>query len=274
MPQVLFTLNQVLTCGAVAAALFLLSAYVLFRLWRTGTGISAMVLRGRDAMLLLCMAFMAFAYAVESFRFTASWGTGEWLFARNIPSQLCYIIFALAFVRLISERAYFSESFTSPFKAVFTGVGYALFIPAIYAVSLFWMEFAQYFLALDLQNQGIVDVFASIKSPCALVLATLCVCILAPVAEELVFRGVLYRSLKWLVNPILAAIVTAALFALIHSSVYAFPALFLFSILLTLSYEKCGNICAPIVLHSLFNLLNVAAIAAETEIYEMLLKNV
>ena len=274
MSQVLFTLEEVIFGGAVAAVLLAISAYVLFRLWRTGTGISAIVLNGRDALILLSMVFVAFAFSVESFRHTAALGNGEWFFARNIPGQICYIICALLFVRLISERAYFSETFTSPLKASLTGIGYAVFIPAVFAASLFWLEFAQYFLAIDLQKQESIDIFSSIKSPCAFVSAALCVCVLAPVSEELVFRGVFYRSLKWVINPAVAAIITSFLFALIHGNMFAFPALFLFSILLTLAYEKSGNICSPIVLHALFNIVNVGAIVVESDIYEVLFKNV
>lgn len=80
--------------------------------------------------------------------------------------------------------------------------------------------------------------------------------IVAPCAEELVFRGILYPSIKQLGFPRLALWGTSLLFAAIHNNAMIFLSLTFLAVLLTLLYETTNNLLAPIVTHSLFNLAN------------------
>jgi membrane protease YdiL (CAAX protease family) len=82
-------------------------------------------------------------------------------------------------------------------------------------------------------------------------------CVLAPVAEEMVFRGFLYPALKRFAHPWIAATVVAAMFAVIHLSLGALLPLFVLSLLLTLSYEWTGSLAVPVFVHAAFNLTNV-----------------
>jgi membrane protease YdiL (CAAX protease family) len=77
--------------------------------------------------------------------------------------------------------------------------------------------------------------------------------LIAPVAEETLFRGILYPSIKQYGFPRAALWGTSFLFALIHLSLTAFLPLMLFAILLAMLYEKTSNLLACIVAHSLFN---------------------
>ena len=81
--------------------------------------------------------------------------------------------------------------------------------------------------------------------------------VLAPVAEEFIFRGLLYPFIKQLGWPRLALIGVNLLFALIHFDVATFLALFLLALALTWLYEKTDNLLAPIAVHSLFNATNL-----------------
>jgi membrane protease YdiL (CAAX protease family) len=76
---------------------------------------------------------------------------------------------------------------------------------------------------------------------------------LAPVAEEFVFRGVLYPFVKQLGWPRLAAFSVSFLFALIHFDVATFLPLFVLALALTWLYEQTDNLLAPILVHALFN---------------------
>jgi len=78
--------------------------------------------------------------------------------------------------------------------------------------------------------------------------------VIAPVAEEFIFRGVLYPFVKQLGYPRCAWIGVNALFAFIHMDAAAFVPLFLLALALTWLYERTGNLLAPIAAHSLFNL--------------------
>jgi len=81
--------------------------------------------------------------------------------------------------------------------------------------------------------------------------------ILAPVAEEFVFRGLLYSTAKRFGWPRLGCVGVSFLFALIHLNAPTFLPLFALALALTWLYEKTEGLLAPILAHSLFNLANL-----------------
>jgi membrane protease YdiL (CAAX protease family) len=80
--------------------------------------------------------------------------------------------------------------------------------------------------------------------------------LLAPAVEEMLFRGILYPSLKQAGYPRLAWWVTSLFFASIHCNAMTFVPLTLLAILLTWLYEQADNLLAPMVAHGLFNGVN------------------
>jgi membrane protease YdiL (CAAX protease family) len=80
--------------------------------------------------------------------------------------------------------------------------------------------------------------------------------LLAPVAEETFFRGIMYPVVKRAGYPRLALWGTSLLFAAIHVNLITFLPLFVLAMLLTLLYERTDNLLAPITAHSLFNAMN------------------
>jgi CAAX protease family protein len=78
----------------------------------------------------------------------------------------------------------------------------------------------------------------------------------APVAEEFIFRGMLYPLIKRLGFPQLAWLGVSALFALVHVAAATFVPLFVLALALTWLYEKTDNLLAPILTHVLFNTFN------------------
>jgi membrane protease YdiL (CAAX protease family) len=81
---------------------------------------------------------------------------------------------------------------------------------------------------------------------------------LAPLAEETLFRGILYPTVKQAGFPRLALWGTSVLFALVHWNVVTFVPLLLLAIALTLLYERTNNLLAPITAHAVFNAFNFA----------------
>lgn len=82
--------------------------------------------------------------------------------------------------------------------------------------------------------------------------------LLAPVAEEMLFRGILYPAIKQTGYPRLALWGTSLLFAGIHMNAVTFVPLAVLALVLTLLYERTNNLLAPIMAHVLFNALNFA----------------
>ena len=96
--------------------------------------------------------------------------------------------------------------------------------------------------------------------------------ILAPVAEEVLFRGVIYTAIKQRGHHQLALWSTAFLFALIHFYPVGFLSLILLAVLLVAVYERTKNLLAAILLHSAFNAVNFALIVAHPKWAEDLFK--
>jgi len=80
--------------------------------------------------------------------------------------------------------------------------------------------------------------------------------VLAPAAEEMLFRGILYPIIKQAGYPRLALWGTALLFAAIHLNLVTFVPLTVLALGLTLLYEKTDNLLGPITTHALFNAMN------------------
>ncbi len=93
------------------------------------------------------------------------------------------------------------------------------------------------------------------------------VTILVPVAEEVLFRGLLQSGVRAFTKAAWPAIlITTIIFTLMHlGSVpwYALPSLTLLAIMLGVLYERTGRLWPCIVLHALFNGANVALAATQ-----------
>jgi membrane protease YdiL (CAAX protease family) len=88
--------------------------------------------------------------------------------------------------------------------------------------------------------------------------------VLAPVAEEFIFRGLLYPFVKQLGWPKLAWIGVSLLFAFIHLNAPTFIPLFVLALGLTWLYEKTDCLLAAITVHSLFNATNLLILFLQT----------
>lgn len=78
----------------------------------------------------------------------------------------------------------------------------------------------------------------------------------APVMEELIYRGLLYPTVKQLGFPRTALWGTSILFAMSHVNLLSFLPLVCFGALLAWLYETTDNLLAPIAAHFAFNAIN------------------
>ena len=77
--------------------------------------------------------------------------------------------------------------------------------------------------------------------------------IVTPVAEELMFRGVLYKRFRERQGFWYSALWSSLLFSFMHSNTTQMVYTFLLGVLLSYLYEKFGSFKAPLVLHILLN---------------------
>ncbi|MEO1857296.1 MAG: type II CAAX endopeptidase family protein [Rubritalea sp.] len=107
------------------------------------------------------------------------------------------------------------------------------------------------------QRQQIVNEMMATQENQKRLIMILGACVIAPIAEEIVFRGYLYPVVKRYTEPVIAAIFTGVIFGAIHGQIWAVIPLSLFGILLAVLYEKSGSIWACILCHAMFNTINV-----------------
>lgn len=104
-----------------------------------------------------------------------------------------------------------------------------------------------------------------------LIIYTVYTLILAPIAEEITFRGAALSRLRNSFGGYSAALISAALFAAYHMSLAQFPYTFVLGFCLAIVAQRSGSLTACIIMHALNNLLTLAAamsdmVAAVTDI--------
>ncbi len=87
--------------------------------------------------------------------------------------------------------------------------------------------------------------------------------VIAPVVEELLFRGILFASVLKTRPFFFAALLSGAYFALVHFHAPSFLPLLALSIAFSAGYAATGSILTPIVMHALFNLTSVLLYLAD-----------
>lgn len=110
------------------------------------------------------------------------------------------------------------------------------------------------------ENQSVVDMMAEGDSSSLLLALGFSAIIVAPITEEITFRGFLYNVLRQRCGIIISTLVSSLFFSVIHVSLVQEPALFLFGCLQCYLFEKTNSIVIPIIFHMCFNALSVCFI--------------
>lgn len=141
-------------------------------------------------------------------------------------------------------------------RAALAGVLLAIFaLPFILLLNSLSRELITYFSGEPPLQPAIqvLDVAQSIPQRIIFALSTM---LLAPLAEEILFRGVLYRTAQQLGFPRLALYGTSFIFALIHGSLMTLLPLTVLAIALCKLYDRTGRLLAPVLAHATFNAIN------------------
>ncbi len=84
--------------------------------------------------------------------------------------------------------------------------------------------------------------------------------VVAPIAEEFIFRGYIYAVIKKYIGVLAGLILTSLLFALVHGHAHSMPALFTLAFCLGLAYEHTGSLPLTVTMHAVFNAFQIAII--------------
>lgn len=112
-------------------------------------------------------------------------------------------------------------------------------------------------LGIEPQVEAIHELLFVEARPQTLVLTVLLACVIGPVAEECLFRGVLFGALRRYSSRGVALLASSALFAAMHTNLVGFFPIFALGGLLAVLYERSGSLAGPIAVHIVHNTLLV-----------------
>jgi len=148
------------------------------------------------------------------------------------------------------------------------GATFLMALPILVATAKTWELFLE-FCGLPVERQDLLRMFANADSPLLLVSMVLLAVVIAPLAEEFVFRAGIFRYFRTRIPRLAALLVPALIFASLHVENWetlegfaGFAPLAALAVIFAIAYERTGRIGTPIVAHALFNLNTILLLLA------------
>ncbi len=144
-------------------------------------------------------------------------------------------------------------------------VTFLISLPLLHLASQLW-EWLLRAAGVEARRQDLVRVFNDADSRVFLAALIFLAVVVAPLAEELVFRAGIFRFLRSRLPKFVALLAPAVAFAALHvnwttlEGLVSFVPLILLAVIYSLAYERTGNIGTTIVAHALFNLNTIVMI--------------
>ena len=244
-----------------------LPGYALVRLiwpesdWNLGGSVSTTVIRPIDLVLV----------AVYTAYFVASWknlveglATADLkvLTAGSVMGGAVFILILAAMApaalfRRINLMEFFGLSWGRWKHIFWIGPCFVIgmMVVGVVMIQLGWQEWVK--ANYGGGSQRVVEMIRETQDMALLGAMVFSAVVVAPIAEEVIFRGFLYPVVKRYSEPWFAAIFTGCLFGVIHFNLMSFPLLALMGIVLVVLYEITGSLWVPIACHAAFNALQV-----------------
>lgn len=140
-------------------------------------------------------------------------------------------------------------------------ITFLISLPLILGIGFAWKTLLE-FLGYPVGEQDMVDLLRTTDDPALLVWMIALAAIIAPIAEELIFRAGLFRYFRTRTPRWLALTLPALVFALLHGNLVASVPLFTLGVFFALAYERTGRIAVPMIAHGLFNLHTILLVIA------------
>jgi len=114
----------------------------------------------------------------------------------------------------------------------------------------------------DLPKQPIVEMMEQNASGGVVFALIFFAVVVAPVTEEVLFRGMLYLPLRSRMGPVGGALAACALFAAVHFYALGLMHLFVMALILTALFEVTGSLYLPMVAHAVHNAVTIMVVLA------------
>ena len=194
-------------------------------------------------------------------------GLAEWQKALLSYSSIALLEIILVFAMLFTARLFFARrlrgfgfdwrTIGKDFKVAV--INLVAILPIVTGLVIFVGFLGQLIAGDDFQMQRNEGLTTIITYPQLSVRMTVFVfaAVIAPVFEEILFRGLFQSMLRSVVSRAwLAVVLTSVFFAMLHPWMH-WPALFALSMCLGYAYEKSGSLFRPIFIHMLFNAISI-----------------
>jgi membrane protease YdiL (CAAX protease family) len=150
----------------------------------------------------------------------------------------------------------------APLRAVGTGLVYLLMaLPVVAGLQLASRALADS-LGVPTTPNPAAGLYLGSTLSWELGLVAVIAVLLAPVSEELLFRGLLYSPLRRRYGRTAGVVISALIFSVVHPPV-DMPAIFALGVVLALAYEHTGSLLAPLAAHAANNLYGMAALTLQ-----------
>ena len=209
---------------------------------------------------LLCWLAGYLGAVLASFPLYAGHGSGDLdsrlVFGIILPAQQLTIVLAVVYVSHLKGQRSLSRDFGFRIRL---RDAKALAVGATLEVALTVALVPILHLDPSVKNQQLLRDLDKHRDAATVVLFVVGAVIFAPLVEELLFRGVLLRSLLRKVSPATAVVVSAVIFALVHyigdpNTLPFLPALTGLGVVLAFTALRTGDLSTSIFIHAGFNL--------------------
>jgi membrane protease YdiL (CAAX protease family) len=171
----------------------------------------------------------------------------------SMMTPLCLCLFLLCtFYRSIRQQdtlRSFPSGSLIPLGYLWFLLGFVIFIPC----QLGWIYWLETFGIKSTPQATLVE-SSTTTDPVTLILIAFGAVILAPIWEELFFRGLVFRLFLRRMGFWSAAFFSALLFSIIHMQINGVAGFWVLGIVFALAYRITGTIWVPITIHAIHNL--------------------
>ncbi|MDB6116353.1 MAG: amino terminal protease self-immunity [Verrucomicrobiaceae bacterium] len=176
--------------------------------------------------------------------------------AGSVVITLAYVALLIGYLRAVREcdpaEVFGLRRLTvkkALMKALIWIVPAVIVVMAVAVLSDRWLEG----LLPDNDKQAVVKLLEDTKSPLVKMAMTFMAVIVAPLAEEIMFRGFIFGVLRRYTDTVFAGLISALLFAAVHVHLGSFLPLFVLGLFFVMAYEATGCLLVSMFMHALFN---------------------
>jgi len=175
---------------------------------------------------------------------------GSMLYALSVSMV---VLFASMHSRLSVAQLFMSD-YSNFNSSIRKGIIYGIAsVPPVFLITVV-MSTVIGELGFVAESQPVIDWLTRPETPVATrIVIIFCAVIVAPVIEEVIFRGILFPAVLRNNSFVLSALLVGCIFSLIHFHAPSFLSILMLNMFFCAGYSLTGSLITPIVMHMIFN---------------------